>query len=169
MSNRLIQQLESISGLKVECPRCGEAFSLKRARLFSMYEGAPPTASNIMQQRRENARYQMQDAKERRKQLAVDRKRKPLKISSSTEATNFGQRCEQIIPAFAAFPYPQGDCRILFKPVDYVVFKGVCTTGRIEAVKFVEFKTGGGTLNSNQRQVRNCIIEGKVTHEVIGQ
>jgi predicted Holliday junction resolvase-like endonuclease len=169
MVNKLIQQLTSISGLKVECPSCGGAFSLKKAKLLSMYEEPSPTASNIMHQRRENAKVLQADAKERRNQLALDRKRKPLKISSSTEATNFGQRCEQIIPAFSTFPYSQSDCRILFKPVDYVVFEGVYSTGRVEAIKLVELKTGGGNLTSNQRQVRDCIIAGKVAHEVIGQ
>jgi predicted Holliday junction resolvase-like endonuclease len=169
MANKLIQQLRSVSGLKVECPSCGDAFSLKKANLFSMYEEPSPTASNVMQERREIAKVLQAEARERRNQLALNRKRKPLKISSSTEATNFGQRCEQIIPAFSTFPYSQSDCRILFKPVDYIVFEGVYRTGRVAAIKLVELKTGGGNLTSNQRQVRNCITEGKVAHEVIGQ
>jgi len=134
-----------------------------------MHETAPQKALSIMQARQENAEGQLQDARQRKIQLALDRKRRPLRISVSTEATNFGQRCEQIIPAFTDFPYLQADCRILFKPVDYVVFKGVCKTGRVEAVTFVEFKTGGGILGPKQRQIRNCAAAGKVAHEVIRQ
>jgi predicted Holliday junction resolvase-like endonuclease len=122
-----------------------------------------------MSARREIAAQLIDDAKQRGKQLALDRKRKPEKITVSTQATNFGQHCEQIVPAFTTFPYTQGDCRILFKPVDYIVFSGVCAKGRIEAVKFVEFKTGGGTLGPKQRQIRDCISAGKVSHEVIGK
>ena len=128
--NKLIKQLTSIAWLKAECPSCGEVFPLKRVQLFSMYEAAPPAASFIMQQRRENAIELLDDAKERQKQLALDRKRKPQKISVNTEATNFGQHCEQIVPAFATFPYSQGDCRTLFKPIDYIVFNGLSRVGR---------------------------------------
>jgi len=167
MTKRLIQQLTSVTGMKVECPNCGEAFSLSRAKLFSMYESYPPAAQRLMSARREIAIELIDDAKERGKQLALDRKRKPQKITISTQATNYGQHCEQIVPAFTSFPYTQGDCRILFKPIDYIVFEGIGAKGRVEAVKFVEFKTGGGTLGLKQRQIRDCISVGRVTHEVI--
>lgn len=168
MGATIIRQLLSVPGLKVECPNCQEEISLKKARLFSMYGTCPPQALTLMQTRRQNAQEIREEVKARRKQLAKDRMQKPQRISVSTEATNFGQRCEQIVPAFVTFPYIQGDCRILFKPVDYVVFAGLCDQGTVQAVKFVEFKTGGGTLNLKQRQIRDCVLDGKVKHEVIG-
>ena len=169
MPNKLVQQLTSIRGINVECPKCGDSFPISKAKLFSMYETHPPSAHKLMQGRREIARELIEDAKQRTRQLVIDRKRKPEKISISTRATNFGQRCEQIVPAFTTFPYIQGDCRVLLKPVDYVVFDGISTSGRVEAIKFVEFKTGNGTLGLKQRQIRNCVNSGKVLHEVIGQ
>jgi len=169
MANKLVQQLTSVLGLNVECPCCGEAFPLKSAGLFSMYETTPLSAMQIIRDRQKGAVDLLQDAKERKKQLALDRKRKPLKVSVSTEATNFGQHCEQIIPAFSEFPYKQGDCRILFKPIDYILFEGLSRGGSVEAIKFVEFKTGGGSLGQKQRQIRNCVAAGRVSHEVLGK
>ena len=169
MRHKVIQQLLSIPRLKVECPNCQEEISLKRAQLSSMYDVCPQPTLKLISGRREAAKLLREEIKVRKLQLATDRKRKPEKTSISTEASNFGQSCEQIVPAFTTFPYSQGDCRILFKPIDYVVFVGLCNSGRVEAVKFVEFKTGGGTLTAKQRQIRQCVTAGKVDHEVIGE
>jgi predicted Holliday junction resolvase-like endonuclease len=134
-----------------------------------MYGTCPQPARKLINERRDAAKLLREEAKERKKQLATNRNRKPERVSISTEATNFGQICEQIVPAFTTFPYSQGDCRILFKPIDYVVFAGLCNKRRVNAIKFVEFKTGGGILTQKQRQIRKCVTAGKVKHEVIGQ
>jgi predicted Holliday junction resolvase-like endonuclease len=169
-ADRLIRQLTSIKGLKVICPCCaGEPFLISRAKLFSAYETYPPAALKIVQARREVAVEGIKNADQRTKQLLLNRKRKPEKITISTQATNLGQQCEQIVPAFTTFPYAQRDCRPLFKPVDYIHFAGVSTKGRVEAIKLIEFKTGNGRLTKQQTQIRDCIGGGDVSHEVIGQ
>jgi predicted Holliday junction resolvase-like endonuclease len=167
MAKRLIQQLNDVRGMKVECPSCSETFSVSRAKLFSMYDPYSAVVTKILGERREVTKELIEDAKQRRQQLALDRKQRPQRIISTTQGTNFGQNCEQIIPAFTTFPYAQRDCRTLFKPIDYIVFKGVSATGRVEAIKFVEFKTGGGVLGKKQRMIRDCVAYGKVKHEVI--
>jgi predicted Holliday junction resolvase-like endonuclease len=45
--------------------------------------------------------------------------------------------------------------------VDYVVFEGLAD-GRVDRVVFLEVKTGRGTLNGRERQVRDAIEAGRV-------
>lgn len=157
----------SIPGLKIECPSCNEEFPIKSAKLFSMYDTYPPAVQKIIRERLESANELSVELKAREKQLAENRKKKPTKITISAQASNFGQISEQILPAFLTFPYKRTECRILFKPIDYIVFTHLSQKGRVEAIKFVDVKTGGGRLDRRQRQIRDRVSEGKIKHRVI--
>jgi len=133
-----------------------------------MYETYPPAVKQIIQNRLKYASELKVELQDRKKQLTQDKKRKPEKISVSAQASNFGQISEQILPAFITFPYKQSDCRILFKPIDYLVFTGLSGKGCVEAIKFVDVKTGKGSLTPGQRKIRDRVIEGKIKHKVIG-
>jgi predicted Holliday junction resolvase-like endonuclease len=169
MPRKMIAQLEGIPGLKLECPRCEESFSVKRAKLFGMYDSYPNVAREAMRARVEAASEMKSDLKGRRKRLMASKKARPVQITIASEATNYGQIGEQIIPAFQGFPYRPSECRPLFKPIDYIVFRGLAKKGRVEALTFVDVKTGGGQLTAKQRQIRDCIAEGKLEHRVIDQ
>jgi len=168
MTKKIIQQLVSIPGLKIECPSCNEEFPVKRAKLFNMYDSYPPEVQKIIRERLASANELKGDIKERKKQLAENKKKKPEKITIAAQASNFGQISEQILPAFLTFPYKQSECRILFKPIDYIVFTSLSGKGRVEAIKFVDVKTGDGRLTKGQRQIRDRIVGGKIKHRVIG-
>jgi len=168
MAHKIIQQLVSIPGLKIVCPRCDGEFPIKRAKLFSMHDTYPPAVQKIIRERLESVNELKGELKIRNKQLTKNKKKKPEKIAISAQASNFGQISEQILPAFLTFPYKQNECRILFKPIDYIVFTGLSGKGRVEAIKFVDVKTGNGSLTAKQRQIRNRVIEGKIKHKVIG-
>lgn len=167
MASRIIRQLISIPGLKIECPHCSEEFPIKRGKLFSMYDAYPPAIQKIIRERFETANELREEIKERKKRLAENKKKKPEKIFVSAQASNFGQISEQILPAFLTFPYKQSECRILFKPIDYIVFTHLAENGRVEAIKFVDVKTGEGRLDRRQKQIRDRIVEGKIKHKVI--
>jgi predicted Holliday junction resolvase-like endonuclease len=170
MAHKIIQQLMSIPGLKIQCPYpdCTEEFPIRRAKLFSMYDTYPPVAQKIIRERFESADGLNGKLKERKKLLAEDKKKKPEKITVSTEASLFGQITEQILPAFLTFPYKQNECRILLKPIDYIIFTNLSSKGRVEAIKFVDVKTRDGHLTKGQRQIRDRVVEGKIKHRVIG-
>jgi predicted Holliday junction resolvase-like endonuclease len=168
MAHKIIQQLVSIPALKIECPHCTKEFPIKRAKLFSMYDTYPPAVQKIIRERLESANESKGELKERKKQLAENKKRKPEKITAGAQGGNFGTIAEQIVPAFLTFPYKQNECRILFKPIDYIVFTGLSGKGRVGAIKFVDVKTGDGCLTNRQRQIRDRVVEGKIKHKVIG-
>ena len=54
------------------------------------------------------------------------------------------------------------DCRALFDPIDYIAFNGLSRNGAVESITFIDVKTGGGSLNSRQRQVQAVVEAGKV-------
>jgi predicted Holliday junction resolvase-like endonuclease len=168
MAYKIIQQLMSISGLKIECPNCNEEFSIKRGKLFSMYDTYPPAVQRTIRERLESAGESKAQLKERKDKLAEDRKQRPAKITTSAHGSNFGKIAEQIVPAFLTFPYKQNECRPLFEPIDYIIFAGLSAKGRVEAIKFVDMKTGEARLSKGQRQIRDRVTEGKIKHKVIG-
>lgn len=167
MNRTIIQQLQSIKGLEVECPNCNGQFPISRGRLFSMFDSYPPAARTILRDRLASANDLKADIRERQKKLAADKKAKPTKITVSAKASNFGQIAEQILPAFRTFPYTQCECRILFKPIDYIVFMNLSANGKVDAIKFVDVKTGDGRLDKRQRQISERIQQGKIKHKVL--
>jgi len=167
-SKAIIEQLLSIKGLRIECPHCDESSQIQRFKLFGMYDKTYPKFANDYIGQRIAATVSMKyDIKARKKQLAEDKTKKPHKITSSTESTNFGQLSEQILPAFKSFPYQQQDCRVLLKPVDYLVFNKLHRTGKVDSITFVDVKTGNARLTKGQRMIEQCINANKVKHEVI--
>lgn len=132
-----------------------------------MYEKYPDMIRKQIHDRLASAQELGKELKERKAKLAASKKSKPEKIAVSAQASNFGQISEQILPAFTTFPYKRTECRILFKPVDYIVFARLSQQRSVEAIKFVDVKTGGGRLDGRQRQIRDRITEGKIKHRVI--
>lgn len=167
MPNKLIQQLVAINGLEVESPHCSGQFPIEHGKLFSMYDSYPPAVQRILRLRAATANGTKAAQKERRKQLAADKKAKPTRITVCAQASNFGQIAEQILPAFRTFPYAQSECRIMFKPIDYIIFANLAGRGKVQAIKFVDVKTGNGRLDDRQKQIRDRIHEGKIKHKVL--
>lgn len=166
MRHKIIQQLLSVRGLDIECPQCSESFPIRRATLFSMYDTYPTAVQKIIRERLDSAGELKSELKERKNQLTKNKGKKPEKIRIAAQASNFGQISEQILPAFLTFPYKQNECRVLFKPIDYIVFQNL-RKGRVEAITFVDVKTGDGRLSEGQRQIRDCVVDGEVKHKVI--
>jgi len=44
-----------------------------------------------------------------------------------------------------------------------VSFAGLAQKGRVETIKFVDMKTGDGRLSRGQRQIRDRVLNGKVS------
>jgi predicted Holliday junction resolvase-like endonuclease len=125
-----------------------------------MYGDYPLAARKRMAKRTAQVVSLTGDIQERISILRKDQTRKPQQITLGTESSNFGKGIEQIAPAFSTFPYSPAECRIVLMPVDYIMFEGLSNYGRIEAIRFVELKTGSGRLLKRQKQIRDCIKQG---------
>jgi len=160
-------QLRAVPGLRLRCPLCSEAFPVRAAPLFDSDARYPATARRNVIARRGNAAALMREVAERRAQLAEDRRTKPRHIESTSEGSNFGQITEHILPGMPTFPYSSSTCRLLLKPIDYVVFSGLDQPAGVQQVKFVELKTGSGRLTLEQRSIRDTVEKGAVQLRVV--
>lgn len=84
----------------------------------------------------------------------------------TSRAVNTGLEAEQLAPWIEGFPYAPKDARFFGKPADFVVFDGL-SEGSLREIVFVEIKTGRPDLNTNERQVRKAIEEGRVRYEIV--
>lgn len=76
-----------------------------------------------------------------------------------------GKVLEHIVPHMPDFEYDPRDVRFIGTPLDYVVFEGL-SAGNVEGVTFLEVKAGKhAKLSKRERQVRDAILEGKVTYK----
>ncbi|RXE57274.1 Holliday junction resolvase [Methanoculleus taiwanensis] len=85
-----------------------------------------------------------------------------------SEAVIRGKVTEHLIPYFPDFTYNPKDARFLGTPVDFVIFNGL-SDGEVTSVAFVEVKSGRSNLSERERAVRDCILQQRVTYEVIRQ
>ena len=55
----------------------------------------------------------------------------------------------------------------MFEPIDYVAFKGLSAKSSIDAVVFIDVKSGAAGLQGSQRQIKRTVEERRVTFEVV--
>jgi len=72
-----------------------------------------------------------------------------------------GKVSEHLAPYMGAFPYNPKDARFLGTPVDLLVFDGMSDDDLREIV-FLEIKTGGSTLTTRERRVRDAVLTRRV-------
>jgi predicted Holliday junction resolvase-like endonuclease len=78
-----------------------------------------------------------------------------------SRAVTRGQIYEQLVPYLPDFQFNPKDAQFLGRPVDFVVFDGL-DEGEVRRIVFIEVKTGGATLTTRERRVRDAIRAGRV-------
>ena len=135
-----------------DCSCCDEPIPLRKAQLF--YDGdLSPQAEYL----RNGLWSEIQD---RKKELHSHKKSIISSSEVGSRATNIGFLSERIAPSLPDFPFNRNDCRSLFDPIDYLVFEGLSKTRKINKIFFVEIKTGGARLQSNQKEIK-ALVESK--------
>jgi predicted Holliday junction resolvase-like endonuclease len=155
MATNLLSDLLNTPGLKIECPKCQEIFPAKRGRLFDATAPLPLAATRLLDERRQA----LVDGR-----LALQSRRKAARERPmiAAKSVRIGKVVEKIAAALPGFPSQCSDCRSLFEPIDYIVFKGL-SQSRIEFVDFVEVKSGASTLTAGQRQIKEAVEHGRVS------
>lgn len=75
-----------------------------------------------------------------------------------------GQTGEQIAPFLPNFPCNPADCKFIGKPIDFIAFSGASTQERINEIVFIEVKSGTSALTRRERDIKECIKDGKVKY-----
>lgn len=150
-----IKDLRSIRGLFAECPDCGENFALPEASLFDATKPLPEIAIEYLQTQRSKIACEIKAIRQER----VEIKRRSY---TGAETSGFGQIVEMLSPSLPGFPLSSSDCRALLKPIDYVGFKGLSITGEVEALVFIDIKSGRNNLERSQLQIKRVVEQGHV-------
>ena len=106
------------------------------------------------------------EIKERRNDL----KKFKISVDKTSEeravSTGIGKILEKVLPYYKDFKIPLSDCRFLAEPLDVIVFEGA-SKNDVKNIIFMDVKTGNANLQKNQRQIRDLVIEKKVSSELI--
>ena len=156
----LLNELSTNRRLHAKCSCCDETFRLSDAKLFDATKPLPPAALQYLTAQKQAVRDLREDLRDRKE-------RAKTRPAIGAQASNIGKVLEKIAPSLPGFPVHAADCRALFEPIDYVVFHGLATRRTIEAITFVDVKSGSGTLTKEQRQIRTIIAAGKVSLKII--
>lgn len=154
---RMIRRLQSERGLRAVCPRCGRDFPVRQALLFPARGPYPEPVEQGLRRWKE-------ELQSRRREIVQRRQRARLAPGRSRIATETGQLLEVLVPVRQG-EVPHREWRPLGDPIDFLVFPGL-SRGKVEAVRFVEVKTGTATLNQHQRMVEEAVQNGRVEFRV---
>src|SRR5260221_4343300 len=143
-----------------QCPRCGEDFRLSRANLFSVRDEFPTVALAKIAERKATLRAERQELRERKRRMTEA-------AQVTAESVNLGKILEKIAPSFEDFGYPTRDCRVLWEPIDYVIFSGLSRRAVVDSITFLEVKSGDARLTAKQRDIANAVEQGRVEFQTV--
>jgi len=147
------------SQLYAECSSCGEEFRLSKAVIFDGQKSFP----TIAEERRKEMLSGMRERMEELKRMKISAH---IGAEKKAEEVGIGKNIEKLVPTLKDFCFPLHDCRPLFDPIDMIVFNGVSKM-KVDAITFLEIKTGGARLNEHQKAVKDAVEDGKVGFRVI--
>jgi predicted Holliday junction resolvase-like endonuclease len=151
----VIAELQRNKRFMGTCPKCDEEFRLADATLFALNEEPPDVALAAIAAMRERI-------KERKGDLVKARERMTARAERTAQAVNLGKIIEKIVPSFPSFSFSAGDCRALFEPIDYLIFSGLAGRGQVDALVFVDVKSGKARLTGVQKNIKDRVEAGAV-------
>lgn len=155
MRRDTIAELQNDTRIHGHCPHCDDEFPLRDALLFYADGPLPGVARERLELRQAEVSTRAAALRERRRRAHEGAMQRAIDV-------NVGKILEKVAPVCDGFGCPPRDCRPLFDPIDYVVFGGLSGHGEVKSITFVDVKTGGGSLNQRQRQIKAAVEAGKV-------
>jgi len=174
--DNIIKILEDINGLCIICPNCSRTYAVKKARLFDIREPYSHKIKTVIANHKMRLQRKLNSIENQKKiylnkidqitikekQLVLRMKNRPVKTEIVTKSTNIGQTLEKILPSSKNFTFDSRECVSVFKPIDYLSFKGLIKNN-VNLISFIEVKTGDARLTSNQKKIKNIINVGNVS------
>jgi predicted Holliday junction resolvase-like endonuclease len=152
----VLSDLQRQRGLYARCPNCEGEFRLADAGLFEATKTLSERALQLLADRRD-------ELKGERAKLVKRRESARTRPRIAAESVNIGKVVEKIAPSLPGFPVASSDCRSLFEPIDYIVFRGLSAHGRVDSLLFVDVKSGKSRLSATQSQIRSAVERGRVS------
>lgn len=152
--------------LTAECPNCQGEFELSKALLFDGTKEFPSKAENTKNKLMEQISDKQSEIKERQN----DMKNFKISVDKTSEAgavsVGIGKILEKVLPYYKDFKFPLSDCRFLAEPLDVIIFDGA-SRNDVKNIIFMDVKTGDASLQKNQRQIRDVVLQNKVKSELL--
>lgn len=137
-----------------ECPSTNEEVAVKTLQLFDN--------DNFTDEALEIYEQQLADIKATKERLKKIRDVGATKSEAGAHSINIGFILERLAPTMGSFRFNHNDCRSLFDPIDYVIFEGLATKGKVDKIFFIDIKTGNARLNRRQKEIKSVINSKKV-------
>jgi predicted Holliday junction resolvase-like endonuclease len=165
--NVLIQTIEGVQELLGICPCCGEIFRLVEGKFI--FPQSRPKACEYLELVAIERKYADEEdrltAAEERFEESLERRRTKLREKGRRRAKS---RLRHIDPTFSARDIDPQDVKVIFDPVEYVIFHGLKSGTGVDLVEFVSrapsSRTQEATVKSIDRTVRNGNVEFETLH-----
>lgn len=138
----------------LECPNTNEEVAVKTLQLFDN--------DNFTDEALEIYEQQLAEIKATKERLKKIRDVGATKSEAGAHSINIGFILERLAPTMGSFRFNHNDCRSLFDPIDYVIFEGLATKGKVDKIFFIDIKTGNARLNRRQKEIKAVINSKKV-------
>lgn len=151
MTNHLVQFFaiqRSIFGL---CPCCGELFRVSDCRVYLKTRPQRDWMDIV------EAKNDRLDKTEERIDEAEEALREKARVAGRRTAHRAIRRID---PVFAPRRLNADDAKVLFHPVDYVVFKGMKQPGMIREILFLDRETNAPERRRLQRSIEKVVDNG---------
>ena len=154
----IIKSLRRSQSLRIFCPHCEESIRGSKAVLFTEVDLSEGAEEFLARKR--------QEIEEMKGQLLDLRKKKLEKVQRSTQSSNLGKILERFVPILPGFMFKPEESVPLLDPVDYIAFQG-SSRARVEAIAFMDVKTGNARLSATQKAIVRVIERGKVALDIV--
>lgn len=165
--NLLIQTIDGIQEVLAICPCCGEIFRLVEGK-FIFPQKRPKTCEYLelaaLETKVSTEDVRLSSAEERFEEKLNGQKQQ-LIAQGRRQAK---QKLKKIDPTFSAREIDPQDVKVIFDPVEYIIFHGLSSENGVNLVEFVsrspESKTQEGIVQSIDKTIRNGDVEFETLH-----
>lgn len=165
--NGLAYTIDELQGLLAVCPCCGQMFRLVEGKfVFPQRPLKPCNYSDLtsLEQHLSDVDARLSAAEERFEER-LETRRERLREKGMRQAK---RKLRKIDPTFSGSKIDPQDVKVLFDPVEYVVFRGLNSERGVQLVEFVsrspENRAQEVTAKSIERSIKNGSIEFETLH-----
>ena len=164
--NVLVQTIDGIQEVLAICPCCGEIFRLVEGK-FIFPQKRPKTCEYLeliaFKEKLSNEEDRLASAEERFEEK-LGEQRQQLIEQGRREAK---KKLKKIDPTFSAKDIDPQDVKVIFDPVEYLIFHGLNSEDGVDLVEFISRSPASKTQEAIVKSIDKTIRDGDVDFETL--
>lgn len=164
--NILIQTIDGIQEILVICPCCNEIFRLVEGKF--LFPSKPVKSCDYLDLLAAEKKLSDEDERlaraEDRFQENLDRQKERLAKMGQRKAKH---RLKKIDPVFSARDVDPQDVKVIFDPVEYIIFHGLNSPRGISHLEFISRPPTSRRHETTTRSIQRTIKNGDVSFETL--